>query len=142
VSVRRWDSELEAMTGQWFYVVSANNNRDRKSNEVACGSDIIRASIRPAAGRRANDGTPPHSPAHCTGVMGLGRAGRRPSPTFIGRGDASPTPHHFFGLNFVQKLVHCCNRLLTETQLFRFLQVPAGAAGEGRKTASPEIFHH
>jgi len=45
-------SELEAMTGQWFYVISANNNRDRKSNEVACGSDIIRESIRTA--RRPN----------------------------------------------------------------------------------------
>jgi len=40
--------ELEAMTGQWFYVVSAKNKQDRKSNEVACGSDIIRASIRTA----------------------------------------------------------------------------------------------
>jgi len=48
-------SELEAMTGQWFYVISANNKRDRKSNEVACGSDIIRASIRPAT-LRPTDG--------------------------------------------------------------------------------------
>jgi len=30
-------------------------------------------------------------------------------------GTASPLPH-FFGLKFVQKLVHCCNWLLTETQ--------------------------
>jgi len=51
-----WSSELEAMTGQWFYVISANNNRDRKSNEVACGSDIVRASLRPAAARRPTDG--------------------------------------------------------------------------------------
>jgi len=36
------------MTGQWFYVISAKNKQDRKSNEVACGSDIIRASIRTA----------------------------------------------------------------------------------------------
>jgi len=37
------------------------------------------------------------------------------SPTFFDRGDASPTPP-LFGLKFVQKLVHCCNWLLTETQ--------------------------
>jgi len=36
------------MTGQWFYVISAKNKQDRKSNEVACGSDIIRASISTA----------------------------------------------------------------------------------------------
>ena len=60
VRARVWSvgRELEAMTGQWFYVVSANNKRDRKSNEVACGSDIIRASIRPA-NRRPTDGRHP-----------------------------------------------------------------------------------
>ena len=35
--------------------------------------------------------------------------------TFFDRGDASPTPA-LFGLKFMQKLVHCCNWLLTETQ--------------------------
>jgi len=30
--------------------------------------------------------------------------------------EASPTLLHFFGLKFVQKLVHCCDWLLTETQ--------------------------
>ena len=35
---------------------------------------------------------------------------------FFDRGDASPILPHFFGLKFVQKLVHCCNWLLTETQ--------------------------
>jgi len=32
--------------------------------------------------------------------------------------DGGRIPHfpHFFGLKFVQKLVHCCNWLLTETQ--------------------------
>jgi len=48
----------------------------------------------------------------CRGVVGRGR-GVTASPTFLDRGDASP---HFFGLKFVQKLVHCCNWLLTETQ--------------------------
>ena len=33
-------------------------------------------------------------------------------PTFFDRG----TRPHFFGLKFVQKLVHCCNWLLTEPQ--------------------------
>jgi len=34
-------------------------------------------------------------------------------PHFLRQGDASP---HFFGLKFEQKLVHCCNWLLTEMQ--------------------------
>ena len=37
-------------------------------------------------------------------------------PHFYRQGDASSTTPHFFGLKFVQKLVHCCNWLLTETQ--------------------------
>jgi len=52
------------------------------------------------------------------GVVGQGRGGTA-SPTFFDRGDASPTPSHFFGLfglKFVRKLVRCCNWLLTETQ--------------------------
>ena len=49
------------------------------------------------------------------GCSGAGtRGGRRP-PTFFDREDASPTPP-LFGLKFVQKLVHGCNWLLTETQ--------------------------
>ena len=40
--------------------------------------------------------------------------GRRP-PTFFDRGTRPPLSH-FLGLKFVQKLVHCCNWLLTETQ--------------------------
>ena len=39
------------------------------------------------------------------GVVGGDAGGRRP-PVFF----------DFFGLKFVQKLVHCCNWLLTETQ--------------------------
>ena len=47
------------------------------------------------------------------GVVGRGRGGQRP-PIFPTGGTC---PHsHFFGLKFVQKLVHCCNWLLTETQ--------------------------
>jgi len=49
------------------------------------------------------------------GIVRRGRGGTA-SPTFFDRGDASPTPATFFGLKFVQKLVHCCNWLLTETQ--------------------------
>ena len=36
-------------------------------------------------------------------------------PHFFRRGHVPHSPH-FFGLKFVQKLVHCCNWLLTETQ--------------------------
>ena len=48
------------------------------------------------------------------GCSGAGLGGTV-SPTFFKRGTH---PHflHFFGPKFVQKLVHCCNRLLTETQ--------------------------
>ena len=37
-------------------------------------------------------------------------------PHFFRQGDTSPTPPHFFGLKFVQKLAHCCNWLFAETQ--------------------------
>jgi len=47
-------------------------------------------------------------------VVGRVRGGTA-SPTFFDRG-ARPALPHFFGLKFVQKLVHCCNWLLTETQ--------------------------
>ena len=50
------------------------------------------------------------------GVVGRGRGGGRRPPTFFDRGMAVPHSRHFFGLKFVQKLVHCCNWLLTETQ--------------------------
>ena len=49
------------------------------------------------------------------GAVGLGRGGTA-SPTFFDRGGRVPHSHHFFGLKFVQKLVHCSNWLLTETQ--------------------------
>jgi len=55
---------------------------------------------------------------HCThiqirGVVGRGRGGTA-SPTFF---DGGRVPHSpLFGLKFVQKLVHCRNWLLTETQ--------------------------
>ena len=39
------------------------------------------------------------------GVVGRGRVGTA-SPTFFDRGTRPPLPH-FFGLKFVQKLVHC-----------------------------------
>jgi len=52
--------------------------------------------------------------ADTRGVVGRGRGGRRP-PLFFDRGTRPPLLP-FFGLKFVQKLVHCCNWLLTETQ--------------------------
>jgi len=54
------------------------------------------------------------TPTPSRGVVGRGRGGTA-SPHFFRQGDTSPLPH-FFGLKFVQKLVHCCNWLLTETQ--------------------------
>jgi len=48
------------------------------------------------------------------GVVGQDSGGRYP-PLFS-TGGMHPHFLHFFGLKFVQKLVHCCNWLLTETQ--------------------------
>ena len=50
------------------------------------------------------------------GCSGAGTRRGDGVPPLFSTGDASPTPPHFFGLKFVQKLVHCCNWLLTETQ--------------------------
>jgi len=46
------------------------------------------------------------------GVVGQGRGGTA-SPHFFRQGGRVP---HFFGLKFVQKLVHCCNWLLNKMQ--------------------------
>jgi len=48
------------------------------------------------------------------GCSGAGTRGTV-SPTFFDRGRV-PHSLHFFGLKFVQKLVHCCNWLLAETE--------------------------
>ena len=48
------------------------------------------------------------------GVVGRRRGGRHP-PLFS-TGGRVPHFHHYFGLKFVQTLVHCCNWLLTETE--------------------------
>ena len=50
--------------------------------------------------------------------MGRGRGDGVP-PLFSTGGTRPPLPH-FFGLKFVQKLAHCCNWLLTETQCKNF----------------------
>jgi len=49
------------------------------------------------------------------GVVGRGRGGPTP-PLFSTGGTRPQLPPPLFGLKFVQKLVHCCNWLLTETQ--------------------------
>ena len=54
------------------------------------------------------------SPTH-QGCRGAGTRGDGVPPLFSTWGTRPPLPH-FFGLKFVQKLVHCCNWLLTETQ--------------------------
>jgi len=46
------------------------------------------------------------------GVVGQGRGGTA-SPHFFRQGERVPHSPHFFGLKFVQKLVHCCNGSLT-----------------------------
>ena len=48
-------------------------------------------------------------------VVGRGRVGTA-SPHFFRQAGTRPPLPHFFGLKFVQKLVHCCNWLLAETQ--------------------------
>ena len=50
----------------------------------------------------------------CSGAGTLGEGGTA-SPTFLTGGRVPHFPH-FFGLKLVQKLVHCCNWLLTKTQ--------------------------
>ena len=50
-----------------------------------------------------------HTHQGCSGAGTRGTA----SPHFFRQGGRVP---HFFGLKFVQKLVHCCNWLLTEMQ--------------------------
>jgi len=47
--------------------------------------------------------------------VGRGREGMA-SPRFFRQGRRVPHSSHFFGQKFAQKLVHCCNWLLTETQ--------------------------
>ena len=47
--------------------------------------------------------------------QGCSGAGTR-GPHFFRQGGTGPPLSHFFGLKFVQKLVPCCNWLLTETQ--------------------------
>jgi len=49
------------------------------------------------------------------GCSGAGTRGDDVPPLFSTGGTRPPLPH-FFGLKFVQKLVHCCNWLLIETQ--------------------------
>ena len=50
----------------------------------------------------------------CSGAETRGDASA--SPHFFRQGARVPHSTHFFGLKFVQKLVHCCNWLLTEKQ--------------------------
>ena len=59
--------------------------------------------------------TTAHSRRLIQGCSGAGTRGDGVPHTFFDRGTRPPLPH-FFGLKFVQKLVHCCNWLLTETQ--------------------------
>jgi len=56
------------------------------------------------------------SVAPARGVVGRGRGGGDGVPPLFSTGGTRPPLPHFFRLKFVQKLVHCCNWLLTETQ--------------------------
>jgi len=74
---------------------------------------------------RANTSSSLGGASHCTrraqnrnvswpqnrGVVGRGRR-----PPLFSTGGRVPYPQPLFGLKFVQKSVHCCNWLLTETQ--------------------------
>ena len=53
--------------------------------------------------------------AFLQGCSGAGTRRDGVPPTFFDRRTRPQLPH-FFGLKSVQKLVHCCNWLLTETQ--------------------------
>ena len=78
---------------------------------VACaGVGRIRAETCAATGAEASP-----SRLHSSGVVGRGGDGV-PPPAFFDRRDASPTPPLLGLKKFVQKLVHCCNWLLAETQ--------------------------
>jgi len=74
------------------------------------------ASLKPVTVSHANQ-----NDAHSIHVVPEIRSvGRRrdgmASPRFFRQGRRVPHSSHFFGQKFVQKLVHCCNWLLTETQ--------------------------
>ena len=75
-------------------------------------------SVGPPASVRATNPnnlcTPQYRTSSVQGGSGAGTRGHG-VPHFFRQGDASPSPP-LFGLKFVQKLVHCCNSLLTEKQ--------------------------
>ena len=85
---------------------------ERKSIDISCSSGPRRQTGSSRV-RRAN-GTHRQTDQGCRGA-GTRPGGRRP-PLFSTRGTRPPVPPTFLGLKFVQKLVHCCNWLLTETQ--------------------------
>jgi len=58
-----------------------------------------------------NNQTAVDSRFHSTSVLPHGE-----SRGVVGRGHGGTASPHFLGLKFMQKLVHCCNWLLTETQ--------------------------
>jgi len=71
-------------------------------------------------------------------LVGRGRGGTAP-PLFSTVGTRPPLPH-FFGLKFMQKLVHCCNWLLTETQcniIFQYSRINTSSciAGQDQRSA-------
>jgi len=102
------------------HMEAAERSRKAAESELHEASDRVaeltnaNSSLSTQKRKLENDIQAMHVRAH-QGCSGAGRAGRRP-PAFFDRRDASPTPPHFFGLKFVQKVVHCCNWLLTETQ--------------------------
>jgi len=61
-----------------------------------------------------HEGTAPTP--HRQGCTRAGTRGDGVPPFFRKGGGRPPLLPHFFGLKFVQNLVHCCNCLLTETQ--------------------------
>ena len=82
---------------------------------VSAPPSVVLANIRFRYTLHTVAAAAPALAAYSQGCSGAGTV----SPLFFDSGDASPTPP-LFGLKFVQKLVHCCNWLLTETQCKNF----------------------
>jgi len=98
-------------TDQHDMIVSRSAaNKHWAETHTFCGQRRINHSANCAMGSPS-----PAPRVWIRGVVGWERGGTAPTH-FFRQGGRVPHSPHFFGLKFVQKLVHCCNWLLTETQ--------------------------
>jgi len=123
VCVCVYESDVHCLAVRYCCVPGCQQSADREQagRRTAALADVATSQRRPTASlhgtRDARSGLFFSRPrSHCCPHQGCsGAGGRRPS-AFFDRGGRDPHFPHFFGLKFVQKLVHCCNCLLTETQ--------------------------